>query len=328
MQRSLATHSIGVEVPALNDESLILKGAGHYETGCRSCHGAPGTPPPRIAQAMLPRAPDLVPRIRESNPKKLFAVVKHGLKFTGMPAWPSQERDDEVWAMVAFLLALPGLDRAAYEGLVHEKVPDVPPMQTMPSMGSANHLSATVATCARCHGDSGQGRGEGAFPQLAQQRAQYLTEAMAAYAEGRRHSGIMEPIAAALSPELAQDLASHYAQLERRVSSTPIAADRAAAIARGKQIAERGIPSRRVPACIECHGPKGSKVKAAYPSLAGQAADYLVLQLTLFKEGKRGGGPYAHLMENVAPHLEPGEMKDVAFYFESLPVEAPPPAAP
>mgnify|MGYP003298824914 CR=1 FL=1 len=27
---------------------------------------------------------------------ELFSIVKHGLKFTGMPAWPTQSRDDEV----------------------------------------------------------------------------------------------------------------------------------------------------------------------------------------------------------------------------------------
>src|SRR5687768_7705365 len=89
MRRSIATHSLGTDVPELDDPGLVLKGAGHYETGCRSCHGAPGERQPRIAQSMLPRAPDLMPRIRASNSRKLFHVVKHGLKFTGMPAWPA-----------------------------------------------------------------------------------------------------------------------------------------------------------------------------------------------------------------------------------------------
>ena len=44
MQRSVATHTLGVKPPPLADPALVLKGAGHYETGCRPCHGGPGLP--------------------------------------------------------------------------------------------------------------------------------------------------------------------------------------------------------------------------------------------------------------------------------------------
>ena len=36
-----------------------------------------------------------------------------------MPAWPTQQRDDEVWAMVAFLRTLPDLQAEDYRRLVH-----------------------------------------------------------------------------------------------------------------------------------------------------------------------------------------------------------------
>jgi cytochrome c553 len=53
--------------------------------------------------------------------------------------------------------------------------------------------------------------------------------------------------------------------------------------------------------------------------LAGQHADYLVLQLELFKKEHRGGSAYAHLMRPVATRLTPQQMRDVALYYESLP---------
>jgi cytochrome c553 len=323
MQRSIATHSLGTEVPPLHDPSLILKGAGHYEIGCRSCHGAPGTRPPRIAQAMLPSAPELIPRIRKSNAKKLFHVVKHGLKFTGMPAWPSQQRDDEVWAMVAFLLKMPELDGADYTRLVQGEPAPIPAMQNMPSATFSTASGVNVLqSCARCHGRDGLGRGNGAFPKLRGQRRDYVVNTLNAYASGSRHSGIMEPVAAALTDELVQNLATYFAQLEgpQSVESSETVTQE---IARGREIAQRGIPERRVPSCIECHGPKGKRTKAAYPSLAGQSADYLLLQLELFKESKRGGTGYAHLMEEVAPRLRPEEMRAVARYFASLPFQSP-----
>src|SRR5690606_30483543 len=103
MSRSVATHSLGIKTPPLDDPALILKGAGHYENGCMPCHGSPALPYPRVAWSMTPPPPNLTRSISEWKPKELFYIVKHGVKFTGMPAWPSQVRDDEVWAMVAFL---------------------------------------------------------------------------------------------------------------------------------------------------------------------------------------------------------------------------------
>lgn len=320
MQRSIATHSLGVDAPKLDDAGLVLKGAGHYEFGCRSCHGAPGEPQPRIAQAMLPRPPALEPRIRESNPKRLFHVVKHGLKFTGMPAWPAQQRDDEVWAMVAFLLKYPELDHAGYRRLVNGDLAPTTSLQTLAATAAMPQVpSAVNRTCVRCHGSDGLGRDSNVFPKLAGQRRQYLENALEAYARGTRHSGIMEPIAAGLGAEIRRELAAYYAELTPAAAPAAPPERDADAIKLGRSIAHEGIRSQRVPACVECHGPAGRRTKDAYPSLAGQPADYLVLQLELFQQEQRGGSPYAHLMHEVAPRLKPEQMRAVARYFESLP---------
>ena len=71
------------------------------------------------------------------------------------------------------------------------------------------------------------------------------------------------------------------------------------------------------PLCGVCHGPGARRRNPFYPDLAGQHGDYLVLQLHLFKAGKRGGTPYAHLMEHVAPHLSEAQIRDVAAYYSA-----------
>lgn len=305
MQRSIDTYSMPIEAPPLSDPMLVQKGAGAYENNCRVCHGSPKLPHPPVAQHMLPRPPYLPNVLSEWESEELFHIVKHGLKFTGMPAWPSQQRDDEVWAVVAFLHELPKLDQNSYRNLAGP--------EPAPDFGYS--FDQVLLHCESCHGPQGTGRGFGAAPRLAGQQVDYLYASLLGYARQQRFSGIMQPVAARLNEEEMQRLAQHYANLPRNVPAQTI--DASAAVERGQKIANTGIREQRVPACNSCHGPGGPR-NPIYPELSGQYANYLVLQLNLFKREQRGGTPYAHLMRHVAPHLSEDQIRDVALYYESL----------
>lgn len=319
-RRSVSTHTLGQSAPQLAEPWLVLKGAGQYESACRPCHGAPDLRNPMVPAQMTPFPPALGPRIARWEPEELLYIVKHGIKFTGMPAWPSQVRDDEVEAMVAFLLELPKLDAGAYRRLVDGETNAgqavLEPLRDLPEPAPVPPL--VLGSCARCHGVFGEGRGNAAFPKLAGQTPEYQTEALHAFARGKRHSGIMQPVAAALTPDEWQELSRYFSRLPGGdAAPRPGGASQAdaEAVSRGQRIAESGIPSRGVPACRECHGPAPEPRNPHYPRLEGQYADYLVLQLRLFKQDKRGGSPYAHLMNQIAPLLSEPEMRDVALYY-------------
>ena len=147
---------------------------------------------------------------------------------------------------------------------------------------------AIVESCARCYGKEGFGRGVGAFPKLAHQNFEYLYFSLQAYRRGERHSGVMGPVAVALNDQEIQEISRYYADLTTK-----------------------------------CYGPAESRRNPAYPKIAGQYADYLNLQLELFKKGSRGGTAYSHLMTHVAVNLTPEQMKDVALYYSSLANEGP-----
>lgn len=318
MERSVATHSFPIEPPPLDEPLLILKGAGHYETGCRPCHGSPTLHHPRIPQAMTPHPPYLPETIPEWESEELFYIVKHGVKFTGMPAWPTQKRDDEVWAVVAFLREFPELSADEYQRLIYgTTVADdgVVPLQGLLEPDAVP--GAVLENCARCHGADGNGRGTGAFPRLAGQKPLYTELSLQAFARGERHSGIMEPISAGLSADEIRQVARYYSRL-KGLSRPPVNEQSSAAIQRGRAIAHEGIPSKRVPACVSCHGPSPMERNPAYPLLAGQYAEYLELQLELFKKDHRGGTQYAHIMRMVAGHLTTDQMHDVVLYYASL----------
>jgi len=320
MRRSVATHTLGMDTLKLDEPWLVLKGAGHYETACRPCHGIPGLEHPVVARAMTPAPPYLPPDIVSWQPEELFYIVKHGVKFTGMPAWPTLERDDEVRAMVAFLLALEKLDAGQYHRLVFgDTASELTVAMRNPEL---QHARAPFPTCARCHGADGLGRGNAAFPKLAGQRREYLLAALEAYANGARPSGIMQPLAYALTEEQRSALADYFNNLSGLTNGGPSAENDALPsipnAESGREIASRGVPGLGVPSCRDCHGPGPGRRNPAYPRLAGQYADYIVLQLELFKSGRRGGSPYAHLMRHVANRLAPEQMRAVALYYASL----------
>jgi len=297
-RRSVATHSLTTSVPPLDDPALVLKGAGHYELGCRPCHGSPGSRPPVIPLRMTTHPPDLAHQVGRWKPEELFYIVKHGIKFTGMPAWPATGRDDEVWAVVAFLRTLPTLDAGRYQELALSN--------------RALSDSFAVQYCAQCHGVDGNGRGVGAFPKLAGQQIDYQIRALKAYRDGARHSGTMAAVAGELSDARIEELARHFGGMSR--TGSPVVQG----TAEGERIATRGIPERDIPACIECHGPAGGPRNPAYPDLAGQYPEYLRLQLQLFADNRRGGSAFAQLMQRLATRLTEEERRQVAMYFSSV----------
>src|SRR5687768_9815571 len=106
-----------------------------------------------------------------------------------MPAWPAQQRDDEVWAIVAFLRRMPRLGPGDFRRLADGR-------DDAARFAAAGDAPPAVRdVCARCHGEDGTGRVPGAFPSLAGQRAEYLYQSLRAFANRRRISGTMTEVA-------------------------------------------------------------------------------------------------------------------------------------
>lgn len=68
---------------------------------------------------------------------------------------------------------------------------------------------------------------------------------------------------------------------------------------------------KKAEACAACHGATGNSPAGAFPTLAGQNARYIYLQLKDYKEGRRKNP----MMSAVAQGLEKKDMQDLAAYF-------------
>jgi cytochrome c553 len=260
---------------------------------------------------MLPPPPDLSGVSAEWKDRELFWVVKHGIKYTGMPSWVSLQRDDEVWTVVSFLRRLRGLDPAAYRDLALGGL-QVPP-QSGRELATEEGAAEAVSACARCHGAEDRGPSSSLVPILHGQPATFLAGALQAYADGRRPSGIMQPIASDLRPDATQRLADYYARLPP--PRPPSGAADPAAIENGRRLAMQGHPAVQIPPCMACHG---AEALTAYPRLSGQNAGYLRGQLRLWKSGVSRATDADAIMAPIARRLTDRQIEEVAAYFASV----------
>jgi cytochrome c553 len=299
MERSVKARAPVAATPPLNDEDLIRLGAAHFELGCAHCHGSPIRPVSPVALGMLPPPPNLTEQVGRWRDGELFWIVKHGIKYAGMPSWPVQSRDDEVWALVAFLRRLPDLDEAGYLSLAF-------------GANAAPGSGDPFTRCTACHGGEG-GPASALVPVLHGQSAARLHSALERYRSGERQSGIMAQAVHDLDPPVLRALAETYAALPPPPSARQQVD--AALLARGQALASQGDAPRGVPACLACHA---ATALPLYPRLAGQPARFLAGQLHAFRAGANERGLGA-IMTPIARRLQPDDIAAVAAYFASLP---------
>ncbi|MBA3057219.1 MAG: c-type cytochrome [Gammaproteobacteria bacterium] len=176
--------------------------------------------------------------------------------------------------------------------------------------------AAGAPACMTCHGASGQGQPAAGFPRLAGLNPVYFVRQLQSFHDTTRVNPIMAPIAQQLNDADRQALAAYYAGLAVTNPDGEAPAD-AKSLSAGETLAQRGDWSRGVPACAQCHGPKGLGVGAVFPQIAGQSATYITSQLQAWQAGTRKNDPLG-LMHGIALKLSPTDIGAVAAYYGSL----------
>ncbi len=152
--------------------------------------------------------------------------------------------------------------------------------------------------CAGCHGEFGQGGGDGEYPRLAGLPLKYLEGQLRAYISGEREGLVM--MAYANEREMPEtdlrDISRYLAEIELP-SKMPIIdqdldsleklliASRVFNVPRheGDPVLGEQIYNKQ---CKMCHGKNGGG-RGKFPQLAGQYSDYIRLQIKDFRSGKR-----------------------------------------
>lgn len=114
-EASIKRHARDIQAPAPGGVKQVESGFRIYRDMCVMCHTPPGQLPTPMAIGLNPQAPSF--EENDMSAAELFWATKHGIRFTGMPAWDSSRSDQELWDVVAFVMTLPKMNAADYDVL-------------------------------------------------------------------------------------------------------------------------------------------------------------------------------------------------------------------
>jgi cytochrome c553 len=181
-------------------------------------------------------------------------------------------------------------------------------MLTRPSQVSIGRGATLAQRCAICHGP--QGVSDANSPNLAGQYAAVSYKELNDFKTGARVNAVMSPFAVNMSNQDMLDLAAYYSYLPRVPTS------HANEEIPAPPIVTTGAPMRNIAPCGSCHGDIDNK--AGSPWLGGQSAVYIKAQLQAFASGTRRND-ISQQMRNIARHMTPEEIDQVARYYEAQP---------
>ena len=109
------------ESPVPANETNLLAGAQVYQTkACAGCHGRIDDPKSGTGKYFYPMAPHLLPPskgVTDDEVGETHWVVKHGIRFSGMPTYDSRLSDTEIWQVSQLLHNADKLPASVQEAL-------------------------------------------------------------------------------------------------------------------------------------------------------------------------------------------------------------------
>lgn len=151
-----------------------------------------------------------------------------------------------------------------------------------------NDMEQRVAPCMTCHGSTDKITGDGYYPRIAGKPAGYLYHQLVNFRDGRRTQyPLMVYMVQHLSDDYLREIAEFFAHQKLPYPPPQTVDVSQATLIRGRQLATKGDPNKKVPACIACHGQALTGVIPSMPGLLGLPRDYINAQFGAWREGKR-----------------------------------------
>jgi cytochrome c553 len=185
-------------------------------------------------------------------------------------------------------------------------------------------LAQRLAACTACHArkdPQGVPGNESYFPRIAGKPAGYLYNQLVNFREGRRQYPLMTYMVNHLPDAYLHEIADYFAA-DHLPAPAPRPADAPPAVLeRGRQLVLHGDATRKVPACVACHGAQLTGVAPAIPGLAGLPRDYINAQFGAWRnQTRRAHAP--DCMAAITSRLSLADVAAVSSWLAAQPVPA------
>jgi mono/diheme cytochrome c family protein len=99
--------------PFAASAEVLSEARAHFADHCAICHSNDGSGKTQIGQNLYPKTPDMrLPETQNLTDGEVYYIIHNGIRLTGMPAWGTEEKDEDSWKLVVFIRHLPQLTPA------------------------------------------------------------------------------------------------------------------------------------------------------------------------------------------------------------------------
>ena len=120
LHQSITRESRGLVNPLPPSDATLLAGIKSYAANCAVCHGTADGASSTLAKGFYIKAPLLAKDgVEDDSEAVTFVKIKHGIRFSAMPAFGASLPDSELWQITSFLKHMDGLTPAATAAWKH-----------------------------------------------------------------------------------------------------------------------------------------------------------------------------------------------------------------
>jgi mono/diheme cytochrome c family protein len=104
--------------PTAATPAVLQEAREHFADHCAQCHGNDGRGQTEMGRNLYPRAPDMTSAdTQKLSDGELFAIIRNGVRLTGMPAWAEDHTEADDWKLVLFIRHLPRMTKEEAESM-------------------------------------------------------------------------------------------------------------------------------------------------------------------------------------------------------------------
>ncbi|KAF3996194.1 c-type cytochrome [Glaciimonas immobilis] len=182
-------------------------------------------------------------------------------------------------------------------------------------------IGQRLIACTACHGKQGRAASDGYYPRIAGKPAGYLYNQLINFRSGRRQYPMMTYMVDHMTDAYLHEIAEYFSDQHPPYPAAQRFTLSTIDFKRGQTLVQNGDVSKKIPACIACHGNAMTGVLPAVPGLLGLPSDYLVAQIGAWQTGVRHAAA-PDCMSQIAKRLSAEDIGAVAGWLAAQPVPA------